>query len=259
MHTLTAPVTQADVDTYRTEGYLKYNHQVFPPAKFQALQDHFEYLLANLPPGKKPEDMDVPHQSDTALFEWLFAPEVLDLIEPIIGPNIALWSSHFIAKPGGGGRAVPWHEDSSLWKGLLEPQEVITVWLAIDASDVENGCMRVIPRTHDNGFSDYEPVDLSANVFAVQIKPEEIDESRAVDLVLRPGECHLHHARLIHGSNANHSSRRRCGYTMRYMSTAVKAVYQSRSDFDHAIYLARGRDLAGNRYADPTKTYPPGA
>ena len=255
MSSLQVPVTQADVDFYRTEGYRRYGHQVFPPAKFQALKDHFEYLLANLPPGKKPEDMDVPHRTDLALFEWLFADEVLDLVEPFIGPNIALFSSHFIAKPGGGGRAVPWHEDSSLWKGMVEPQEVITVWLAIDDSDPENGCMRVIPRTHDNGFSEYEDVDLARNVFAVQIKPEKIDETQAVDLVLKRGEAHLHHARLIHGSNANYSTRRRCGYTMRYMSTAVKVLGEDKPDFRPYVYLARGKDVAGNRYADPTKAW----
>jgi len=47
--------------------------------------------------------MDVPHFVDTKLFEWLFSDEVLDLVEPIIGPDIALFSSHFICKPKGMG------------------------------------------------------------------------------------------------------------------------------------------------------------
>lgn len=251
-----ATITQADVDYYRREGYFVYNHQVFPPDKFKRLKDHFEELLANLPAGKKPEDMDVPHFADPALFEWLFADEVLDLVEQFIGPNIVLWSSHFIAKPGGGGRAVPWHEDSYLWKGLLEPQEVITLWLAIDDADPENGSMRVIPRTHDFGFSQYNDVDLKENIFPVQIQKQEFDEARAVDMRLKAGEAHFHHAKLIHGSNANNSNRRRCGYTMRYMSSAVKFVGQDNSDLKQNIYLARGKDLAGNRYADPTRAYP---
>jgi hypothetical protein len=250
------PITAADVEFYHREGYFVYNHQVFPPEKFQALKDHFEYLLNHRPEGKRPEDLDVPHFGDTKLFEWLLSDEVLDLVEPFIGPNIALWSSHFIAKPGGGGRAVPWHEDSYLWKGLLEPQEVITLWLAIDDADPENGSMRVIPRTHDNGFSQYHNVDLNENVFAVELNEDQMDMSRVVDMRLKAGECHFHHAKLMHGSNANFSNRRRCGYTMRYMSTAVKFVGQDNPNFKHNIYLARGKDLAGNRYGDPTKVYP---
>ena len=60
----------------------------------------------------------------------LFADEVLDIIEPLIGPDIALFSSHFICKPRGNGKRVPWHEDSFYWRGMMQqPIEVCTVWL----------------------------------------------------------------------------------------------------------------------------------
>ena len=58
--------------------------------------------------------MDVPHFKHPELFEWLLADEVLDFVEAFIGPDIALWSSHFISKPPGDGKRVPWHEDSAL-------------------------------------------------------------------------------------------------------------------------------------------------
>jgi hypothetical protein len=59
---------------------------------------------------------------------------------------------------------------------------------------------------------------------------------------------------LIHGSAANHSTLRRCGYTMRYISTRVK-FNQEKYGPAHNIYLARGRDHAGNVYSDPTQSY----
>jgi chlorinating enzyme len=250
-------LSSAEVEFFQRKGYLVCHRQLFPEAKFRRLQETFERVLANAPPGKKPEDLDVPHYAYPELFEWLLSDEVLAVVEPIVGPNIALWSSHFIAKPPGKGRAVPWHEDSAYWKGMLEPQEVVTVWLAIDASDRENGCMRVIPGSHGHGFSEYEPVDREANVFGSRVRPDQFDESTAVDLELAPGEFHLHHAKEIHGSNANTSDRRRCGYTMRYMSTAVKFNEDARR-MKHRIYLARGRDLAGNRYGDPARQWEEG-
>jgi chlorinating enzyme len=249
-----APVTSADVEFFRDKGYWICHHPLFPPEKFRRLQETFEGILRRAPEGKRPEDIDVPHFAYPELFEWLLADEPLDLVEPFIGPDIALWSSHFICKPPTKGRAVAWHEDSAYWKGRLDPQEVVTVWLAIDDSTRENGCMRVIPRTHDNGFSEYEPVDRENHVFSSRIKAGQFDETTAVDLELRSGECHLHHARLIHGSNANTSDRRRCGYTMRYMSTHVKFLPDARRS-RHQIYLARGRDHAGNEYGDPTRPY----
>jgi hypothetical protein len=76
-----------------------------------------------------------------------------------------------------------------------------------------------------------------------------------VYLELEPNHCSLHHAKLMHASEPNTSSIRRCGYTMRYMSTRVKLNEEFCGAF-HQIYLARGRDHAGNNYADPTKSYP---
>src|SRR5437762_3017238 len=82
---------------------------VLPAAEFAALQAHFETKLAALPPEIRPETMDVPHFTDTKLFRWLLSDAVLDLVEPLIGPDIALFSSHFICKPKGNGKRVPWH------------------------------------------------------------------------------------------------------------------------------------------------------
>jgi hypothetical protein len=128
------PPSQSQVEFYRREGYLRFDQPVLPPDEFAALAGHFEQKLARLPADVRPEAMDVPHFTDTALFRWLFHDDVLDLVEPILGPDIALFSSHFICKPPGSGKRVPWHEDSYYWRGQMEPMEVCTIWLAIDPS-----------------------------------------------------------------------------------------------------------------------------
>jgi hypothetical protein len=247
-------LSHADVEYFRREGYLKFAKPVFPEPKFQALKSHFEYKLANLPAGVRPEAMDTPHFTDPKLFDWLFADEVLDLVEPILGPDIALFSSHFICKPKGDGKRVPWHEDSYYWKDLMDPMEVVTVWLAIDPSTKVNGCMKVIPRTQIGGYSDYEEVDTVKNVFHIEIKKNQRDESKAVYLELEPNQASLHESKLMHASDPNTSDIRRCGYTMRYISTRTKFQAASRG-WNFNIYLARGRDHAGNTYADPATIY----
>lgn len=256
MATQTARLNDEQVRHYHEKGYVIPTDDVFPEAKFAALRDHFEAKLADweLNSGQRPEAMDTPHFADPKLFDWLFADEVLDLVEPIIGPDIALWSSHFICKPPRTGQRVPWHEDSAYWGTVLEPMEVCTVWLAIDPSTPENGCMRVIPETHGDGYSEYEDVDnLAASVFATRIKQDQFNEDDAVDVVLRPGQASLHHGKIIHGSNPNTSEIRRCGYTMRYMPASVKYRPECRDINGFDIYLARGKDRAGNTYGDPTK------
>jgi ectoine hydroxylase-related dioxygenase (phytanoyl-CoA dioxygenase family) len=127
--------------------------------------------------------------------------------------------------------------------------EVVTLWLAVDESTVENGCMRVIPGSHRAfraAMDAYEEVDRSKNVFHARLRSELIDESKAVDLELAVGECHFHDAWTIHGSNPNPSPKRRCGYTMRYMPAYVRMHQQSGNSI-HKIYLLRGQDRTGGQ------------
>jgi hypothetical protein len=253
----TRRLSDAQVTHYQREGYLICDQPLLSQDAFDGLKSHFEIMLSNWlkdPRMRSPEHMDVPHFIDPTLFRWLFDDAVLDLVEPLLGPDIALFSSHFICKPAGTGKRVPWHEDSGYWRGRLDPMEVVTVWLAIDPSTLANGCMRVIPGTHNTGhagFSDYEKVGDSA-VFDTEIRKDQFDESKAVDCILKPNHCSLHDGRLIHGSAANTGTMRRCGYTMRFISTKTKLIEHARNNA-FKIYLARGRDHAGNRYGDPSK------
>src|SRR4051794_6013163 len=89
------------VSFFKDEGYLLFDQPVLPPAKFDGLRDHFEKKVVEFceKTGASPEHFDVPHFEDVELFKWLFDPSVLDIVESLIGPDIALWSSHFISKP----------------------------------------------------------------------------------------------------------------------------------------------------------------
>ncbi|HTE17382.1 MAG TPA: phytanoyl-CoA dioxygenase family protein [Armatimonadota bacterium] len=233
------------VAAYREQGYVKIG-RIFTHAEIDTLRAHVDEMIAALPEGKRPEGMDVPHFGDPWLFRYLADPRVLDVMEAFIGPDIVLWSSHFIAKPAGDGRAVPWHTDGAYWGSRLQPMEVITLWLAVDESRVENGCMRVIRGSHRDvaaAMERYEQVDSNAHVFGFRLPPELTPEERAVDLELEMGEAHLHDAWTIHGSNANVSPLRRCGYTMRYMPAHV--YHEPKGS--HRIYLLRGQDRTGGR------------
>ena len=246
-------LTPAQVESYRQDGYLIYKHPVLPQEKFDSLKAYFEQLLAELPAGERPEAMDVPHFLHPELLKWALDDAILDLVEPITGPDIALYSTHFICKPKGNGKRVPWHEDSAYWNQRITPMEVVTVWLALDPSRKENGCMMVIPETHrigQKGFSDYSDVDLTKNVFHNEIIKEHRDDSQRVYIELDPNQCSLHDGRIQHGSEPNTSTLRRCGWTLRFTPTTVKFM-----DFkgSHQVYLARGQDRGGNTYADPTK------
>jgi hypothetical protein len=243
-------LTNDDVEFFRTHGYLLPRRQLFSPAKLERVEAIFNDHLRDKG-DKLSDELDTPHYRDDRLLEVLLSDEVLDTIEPLVGPDIALWSSHFISKDPYVGRATPWHEDSAFWEGRFDRYDsIVTLWLALEnASTRENGCMRVIPGSHLNGgFSEnYEPTDMTEQTFHAQIA--DVDETRAVDFELQRGEFSLHDGRIVHGAKPNTSAMRRTGYTMRYFPTSVRMQPTEINEGWH-IWLARGRDLAGNNYAN---------
>ena len=247
-----APKLSAEqVRDYQDQGFLIIHEPLFSPEKFAAFKERFEMHLKVWE-----EVMDVPvegidraHFVDPRLNDWLLADEVLDIVEPLIGPDIALFASSCLNKLSTVGKRIPFHEDASYWKLLVENRvEVATVWLAIDPSNSENGCMRVLPGSHHQRDREHEEVsDIDEVLLKKTVQADLFDESTAVDCVLEPNHCSIHDAYLIHGSAATRKQARRCGYQMRYMPTTVK----SSGYMGQQVYLARGVDRAGNDYADP--------
>jgi len=237
---------------YERHGYCIRRDPILSKRKFSGLSDCFEQILDERDAGIRPEHLDVPHFRYPRLFEWLFDDDVLDLVESLIGRNIALFSSHFLCKPSGDGLQVPWHEDGFYWSKMIQPVEVCTVWLAIDPSCIANGCMYVVPGP-DERSSEYGQAEGAGNVFNEEIRNREAMDAKAVPIELEPNQASFHNAAIVHGSPPNKSSMRRCGYTMRYMRASVKFNDEIPT---HQVYLARGKDLAGNRYADPDRVAP---
>jgi hypothetical protein len=253
--TTTRGLTAEQVRFFRDNGYLV-GGPLLRPDKFRALTEHFEHKLAALPEGERPEDMDVPHFTDPKLFDWLMDPDVLDVVERVLGPDIAVFSSHFFCKPAGDGKSVPWHTDAYFWRETIEPaSEAVTVWLALDPSTLDNGCMTVIPGSHRSRDGAYRKVADDGSVFDEELDQAQVDASAAVPVQLQPNQFSIHAGGLVHGSARNLSTLRRCGFTMRYISTKVRFNAAGVGD-RHQIFLARGVDRAGNVYADPTVAHP---
>jgi hypothetical protein len=246
-------LSAAQVEEYRDRGFLILDEPLFSPEKFAAFRERFELHLRiwEEVSGEPVEKIDRAHFVDPTLLDWLLDDKVLDLVEPLIGPDIALFASSCLNKLGDVGKRVPWHEDGPYWRRLAENRiEVVTVWLAVDPSTPDNGCMRVIPGSHLARDREHESVsDANEALLNQTLREDLFDESTAVDCVLAPNQCSLHDAYLIHGSRATRGKARRCGFQMRYMPTTVKS-----SDFEgQQVYLARGVDRAGNDYADPSQ------
>jgi phytanoyl-CoA dioxygenase PhyH len=180
------------------------------------------------------------------LFAWLDAlirhPVLLDAAEAVLGSSdILVWGTSFFIKEARDPAFVSWHQDSTYW-GLSHP-DVVTAWVALSASTIESGAMRVIPGTHTRDQLPHRDTFDKENLLSRgQEVLVEVDEREAVDLPLRPGQASLHHVRLVHGSEPNRSDDRRIGVAIRYIPTYVR---QTSGNSDSAM-LVRGTDRFGN-------------
>jgi ectoine hydroxylase-related dioxygenase (phytanoyl-CoA dioxygenase family) len=233
------------LEAWKNDGYVLVDGPLFAAEQFTRLRAVFEEHVATH--GEKIfDELDMPHIRDDRLLELLLDDAILDLVEPITGPDIVLWSSGFICKMPRVGPPTPWHSDAAYWKGRLDNDKgIVTVWLAIDRSSIENGCMRVIPGSHRVAAPAYR-VTSPGGFF--HSEAAGVDDSAAVDLELQPNHCSLHDGRILHGANANVSPHRRAGYTMRYLPATTQIIPEN--NVGHLVWLARGRPVADNRYVN---------
>lgn len=238
-------LTKPSAETYNRDGYLT-NIPIMDLAQADHVRQQFDALEAKV--GRETAEIGLIDYHYQEKFIWDLAtnPQILDQVEAAIGPNILLLATHFFCKYGDGDtteKFVAWHQDVTFWG--LEPPLAITAWYAVDDSDVENGCMRVIPGTHTSGIVEHGKADQNGNLLSInqEVAVSEEDNARAVDLPLKAGEMSLHDGTLIHGSLPNQSLRRRCGLTLRYVPTYVKQTKINSHGKGWKAILVRGVDL----------------
>lgn len=234
------------LEAFEKDGYAIFRN-VLDAQLISEASDHVDWLLKKNP-DIRPEQLHHDLMTDDPFWVRLISdPRLLDIAEAFIGPNIALFASHYIAKPPESGQSVLWHQDGSYWP--LEPMEVVTLWLAVTDSVVENGCMRVIPGTQHERLlteEELEKHDDGTNVLGSGMHVDEINEAKAVDVELKAGDVSVHHPAIIHGSEGNQSQRWRKGLTIRYIPSSTRIVTDI---WWPSAFMLRGRPVEGiNRY-----------
>ena len=167
---------------------------------------------------------------------------ILDYLEDLLGENLVCWGTHYFCKMAGDGKQVSWHQDASYWP--LTPSKTVTVWLAIDAADEDNGAMQVVPSSHLHGQIPFEPSAAEENnVLGQTVQDIARYGDPPVAFEMEAGQISLHTDLLLHGSQPNRSRRRRCGLTMRFVPPEVRA-YKGWNRKSSVI--CRGSDSSGH-------------
>lgn len=189
------------------------------------------------------------HLDDRTLWEISTQPAIVGAMQSVLGRDLLLWRTNFFTKEPGA-REIPWHQDRNYWP--LEPEIIISAWLAIDRADKENACLQVIPGSHRKLIRHVKASEEMA--FQEMADASGVDLTRKVDVPLEPGQFILFNERTLHHSEPNRSKRRRMGLAIRVIPPQVRILrFDSPS---HQALLVSGEDPLGfNPIGKPPATH----
>lgn len=138
-------------------------------------------------------------------------PKILDVIESLLGPDLKLYQDQLFMKPPRIGSRQRYHQDAPLGF-YIDPPAMVTCWAAFDEATIENGCLWMLPGTHQFGvieksqWEEYENLSLAG----------QLPAERPIEL--KAGSCSFHHGLILHCSRVNLTDKRRRGYATHYVS-----------------------------------------
>jgi len=227
---------------YREEGYSgpvqglslqesEYYYRLF----FDALeQSRYE-------PAATAKNLSAWHHQYRWAYELATHPGIVEPMKEILGSDLILWAMHFWYKPPGSEKYIPWHQDINYWP--MEPAINATAWVSLGWSIEENGCLKVIPGTHNTVVRHNDTGDANS-AFGEGLAADQVDESRAVALEMLPGQIAFFNEATIHGSNANSSNVPRVAFSVRFTTPEVRFLIEQWGGDTQRIktFLVAGED-----------------
>jgi ectoine hydroxylase-related dioxygenase (phytanoyl-CoA dioxygenase family) len=228
-------LTSEQMAGYEELGFI-HSIPILTPEEIRHYRDHVEKTWSAL--GGQITRADGLH----LFFRWAWNlathPRLLDCLEDLLGPVIVLRHTRIFYKYARSPARVGWHQDGSTEH--LADAQVPTIWLGLTNATVENGCLRVVPRSHLLGMLSHrsrqthhdlassstngtEPGSVDGKDHEPSVKPANLAESldAPFEVVMNAGEVSLHHPLALHGSNPNASAEPRIGLSATYSTPGL--------------------------------------
>lgn len=233
------------------------------------IDDHeFRWFDIAFPQANRPSGQ-LPNLSQ-AVFDMLVHPRLLDCIEALIGGEILVNPIHHVrikppestlkaAKPSGLMKSTGWHQDQGVARAVADETDMITAWLAITDANEENGCLCVVPGSHQTGLTTH------CTTKGVTIPDALIVQEAVIPVPIKRGGVLLMHRRTQHASLENKSDGIRWSFDLRYQPIGQPTgrdefpsfVARSRQNsasvtVDHAAWVQLWRQTEAWMYAQET-------
>lgn len=195
--------------------------------------------------GGRAARLDGVHRYFHWAWELAMHPCLLAAIDAVIGAGARVTSTRIFYKHPHSASFVGWHQDGITER--LEDARVPNVWLGLTDATPDNGCLRVVPRSHRLGLVPHRDHPHDDNLTSYG-STAQVEIGAPRDVVMRAGQMSVHHPLILHGSNPNRSDGPRIGFSATYSATAFAGdplVEPPRVPVEDAVavYLASGEQV----------------
>jgi phytanoyl-CoA hydroxylase len=229
--------------TFETDGFVVVR-QFLNPGDFAELQRelnrYITLVVPTLPEGDafyhdraRPETLKQMSriENDPFFSAYIRHPAWQSLAEELLGESATCQGSEWFNKPPGTDHPTPPHQDNYYF--CLQPPQVLTMWLALDSVDEENGCLRYIPGSHREGLRPHgrtRTLGFSQGISGYSAA----DHAREVGVLAQPNDLLVHHGNTIHRADPNTSTTRH----RRSFALVFRGASARRDDAAFQKYLA---------------------
>ncbi|MEI6085515.1 MAG: phytanoyl-CoA dioxygenase family protein [Verrucomicrobiota bacterium] len=205
---------QTDIENYQRDGFLIVRREV-KGAELKQLECELTKLRDEVEAGtlrgnhlmenqRTARVVFNPYDHSPALRELVTRADMIERAKAMLGNRIHLHHTKLMCKAAREGTPQPWHQDYFYWPGTKPNQ--VAVFVCIDPSTVENGCLRCIPGSHQGGLREHKQefhAVTGERHWVCAVSPEELD--RQVLFTGEPGDLIFFGSLTVHGSEGNTS------------------------------------------------------
>jgi len=178
-----------------------------------------DYLTVQFEPKESSETIKViepANQLNRILDDLVRDIRIVNPIKEIIGSeSISLWTNKLNLKSPKEGSGFGWHQDSPYWIHDSSHVDLLpNVYLAFDDANSQNGCFRVINRSHLKGC--LPGIDNATQLGGFYTNPDFFDLSDEVLMEVPAGSLVFFNPHIVHGSEPNESDKPRRAFIMTY-------------------------------------------
>jgi phytanoyl-CoA hydroxylase len=144
---------------------------------------------------------------------------ILDLIEDIVKPGIAIFSSKLLTKLPQSPSICHWHQDDAYYTEVVGSDTRMSIWVPLQDTDERNGCLWIVPGSHKQGLQSYM-VQNNGTCRKALIE-DQVDLSTAQPVPMKAGSCLLFNALTWHSSKGNETDQVRRAFIVSYQEATV--------------------------------------